>query len=260
MLETTKADPSIGLQECAATGLGLGAQLGAQLGRMSLVEHLEELRHRLIICLIAIAVTSSISYCYAANILHLLSAPAGKLYYINPAEALLSYIKISIFTGFITALPLVMYEVWTFAVPALTKKQRKSSIILVPLSVLLFFTGMAFAYYLALPAGIKFFMGFATDSLEPLFSLAEYLSFVISFVLPFGLMFELPLIILVLAELGLVSSAFLASKRKTALVLAFVVGAVISPTPDIFSQTMIALPLLLLYEISLFIVKYVVHK
>jgi len=245
MPEKTIGDPSIGLQE---------------IGQMSLVAHLEDLRRRLIICCIAIVLTSSISYVYAAEILHLITAPAGKLYYMNPTEAFFAYIQISVFTGFLVALPLLMFEIWTFLVPALTKQEQKASILLVPLSVVLFFLGLAFSYYLALPAGIKFFLGFATEDLQPLFSLGQYLSFVISFLLPFGLVFELPLFIIILAKLGVISSVFLVEKRKTMLVLAFVIGAVIAPTPDVFSQIMIAVPIILLYEMSVIIVKYTLHK
>jgi sec-independent protein translocase protein TatC len=135
-----------------------------------------------------------------------------------------------------------------------------ASVILVPASVLLFFTGLAFSYLLVLPAGIKFFMGFATEDLQPMLSLGQYLSFVISFLLPFGFIFELPLFVVVLARLGIISSAFLSGKRKHILVLSFIVGAIIAPTPDVFSQSMVALPILVMYEISRLIVKYILKK
>jgi sec-independent protein translocase protein TatC len=103
-------------------------------------------------------------------------------------------------------------------------------------------------------------MGFATEQLQPLFSLGAYISFIISFLLPFGIVFELPLFLIVLAKLGIISSSFLASKRKIFLVLAFVIGAVAAPTPDVFSQVMVAIPLLLLYEISIITIKYVLKR
>ncbi|SFL66442.1 twin-arginine translocase subunit TatC [Pelosinus propionicus] len=227
---------------------------------MSLVEHLQELRRRLIIIIIAVAAGSLISYFYAAELVQYITAPAGKLYYMSPAEAFFTYIRVSVFAGFLLALPIVLYQVWAFVVPALTKKEHMASIILVPSSVLLFFIGITFSYLLVLPAGIKFFMGFATDNLQPLLSLGEYLSFVISFLLPFGFIFELPLFIIVMAKFGLISSSFLTGKRKHVLVLSFVVGAVISPTPDVFSQTMVAVPVIVLYELSILIVKYLLKK
>lgn len=227
---------------------------------MSLVDHLQELRKRLIIMIIAVAIGSTACYFYSAELVHFITAPAGKLYYMNPAEAFFSYLKVSFFAGFLLALPIVLYQVWAFIVPALTHKERTATTILVPTSVLLFFVGLSFSYYLVLPAGIKFFMGFATDDLQPMFSLGQYLSFVISFLVPFGFIFELPLFILVLAKIGILSSKMLVAKRKIVLVMTFVIGAVISPTPDVFSQTMIAVPMLVLYEISILIVKYLLRK
>ncbi|BBB89850.1 MAG TPA: twin-arginine translocase subunit TatC [Methylomusa anaerophila] len=232
----------------------------AAVGSMSLIDHLQELRRRLIIMIAAVAVGSTVSYFFAKELVQVITAPAGKLYYMNPAEAFFAYLKVSIFAGLLLALPIVMYQLWAFIVPAMTNNERKAGIVLVPASILLFFIGLTFSYYLVLPAGLKFFMGFATESLQPLFSLGEYLSFVISFLLPFGFIFELPLFILVLAKLGIINSVFLQSKRKMILVLSFVIGAFISPTPDVFSQTMVAIPMVLLYEISLLVVKYILRK
>ena len=144
--------------------------------------------------------------------------------------------------------------------PALSNKERLASFILVPTSVALFLIGLAFSYIWVLPAGIKFFMGFSTEDLQPMLSLGQYLSFVISFLLPFGFIFELPLLIVVLANFGIIGSEFLTSKRKHVLVLSFVVGAIISPTPDVFSQTMIAVPVIVMYEMSRLIVKYILRK
>jgi sec-independent protein translocase protein TatC len=227
---------------------------------MSLVGHLEELRKRIIVSLIAVAVGSTVSWFYSKQIVHFITAPAGKLYYMSPAEAFFTYLKVSLFAGLLLALPVVLYQLWAFVVPALTFKERTAALVLVPMSVVLFFTGMAFSYWLALPAGIKFFLGFATKDLQPLLSLGQYISFVISFLLPFGLVFELPLFIIVLAQVGLISSQFLLKKRKHVLVLAFVIGALIAPTPDVFSQTMVAVPVIILYEFSVFMVKYILKK
>lgn len=227
---------------------------------MSLVDHLQELRKRIITAIIAVVVGSTICYFYSSELVHFITAPAGKLYYISPAEAFFTYLRVSFFAGFLLALPVVLYEAWMFIIPALSYKERMASFILVPSSVLLFFIGLAFSYFLVLPAGIKFFMGFATEDLQPMLSLGQYLSFVISFLLPFGFIFELPLFILVLAKLGVISSKFLTTKRKHVLVLSFVVGAIISPTPDVFSQIMVAVPILVMYEVSTLIVKYILKK
>jgi Twin arginine targeting (Tat) protein translocase TatC len=231
-----------------------------EMGEMSLVDHLQELRRRLIIIVIAVAVGSCAAYFYAQELVHFITAPAGKLYYLNPAEAFFTYLKVSFFAGFLLVLPIVLYQIWAFVVPALTNQERTTTIILLPASVFLFFGGLAFSYYFVLPAGIKFFLGFATEDLQPMFSIGQYLSFVISFLLPFGFIFELPLFVLVLAKLGIIGSEFLRAKRKLVIVAAFVVGAVISPTPDVFSQSMIAIPMIILYEISILIVRYILRK
>lgn len=227
---------------------------------MSLVDHLQEFRKRLIIAIIAVVIGSGAAYFYAAELVHFITAPAGKLYYMSPGEAFFTYLKVSFFVGFLAALPIVLYQVWAFVLPALSIKERLATLILVPSSVLLFFTGLAFSYILVLPAGIKFFMGFATEDLQPMLSLGEYLSFVISFLLPFGFIFELPLVIVVLAKLGLINSMMLQGKNKHVLVLSFVVGALIAPTPDVLSQTMVAVPIIIMYQISILIVKYILRK
>lgn len=229
-------------------------------GDMSLLDHLEELRWRLIKAIAAIIVCSGGAYFYAQEMVQIITKPAGKLYYMNPAEAFFTYLKVSVFAGLLIALPIVMYQIWAFVVPALTRTERKVSRILVPASVVLFFIGLTFSYFLVLPAGIKFFIGFATDDLQPMFSIGQYLSFVISFLLPFGVVFELPLVIFVLAKMGIISSEYLAKKRKIMLVMSFVVGAVVSPTPDVFSQTMIAIPILILYELSILLVRYILRQ
>ena len=227
---------------------------------MSLVGHLEELRRRILIILGAVAIGSGICYLYAEELVAMITAPAGKLYYLNPMEAFFAYLKVSVFAGFLLALPVVLYQVWAFVVPALTQKERKLLLVLLPSSVLLFFVGVLFSYFLVLPAATQFFMGFATETLTPMFSLGQYLSFFVSMLLPFGFVFELPLFVIVLAKMGIITSDFLRAKRKVVLVGSFIVGAIISPTPDVFTQSMIAIPIILLYEASLWVVRYILRR
>lgn len=223
---------------------------------MSLVDHLQEFRIRIVISLVAVTIGGSISWFYAGEIIDFLIKPVGKLVFLTPGEAFFAYLKVSVFAGVILALPVVMHQVWSFIVPALHENERKIVLVLGPASVLLFLGGISFSYYVVLPAAIKFFMGFATEQLQPLFSLGAYISFIISFLLPFGIVFELPLFLIVLAKVGIINSQFLISKRKIFLLLAFVIGAIAAPTPDVFSQVMVAIPLLLLYELSIFVIKY----
>ena len=212
-------------------------------GTMSLVAHLTELRSRLIKCLVAVALGSCVGY-----------------FYMQPSEAFFTYLKVACVTGFLLALPIVFWHVWRFFLPALTHKERAVLGIIVPTSVILFFAGLAFSFFLVLPAGIRFFMGFNSAELEAMFSVDKYFDFVIMFVMPFGFIFELPLIITIMGKMGIITSAFLKKYQRIVIFLSFVAGAIITPTPDIFTQSMIALPIIVLYEVGYFIVRYVLRR
>jgi len=229
-------------------------------GNMSLIAHLEELRRRIIWALAAIAVGSGICWYFIDEIMHYIALPAGKLYYMQPGEAFFTYIKIAIFAGFLLALPVVFYEIWRFSLPALTIRERTVLALVVPSSVLLFFAGLAFSFFLVMPAAIGFFMNFGGVDIQPLLSIDKYFDFVIAFILPFGAIFEVPLVIVIMAKMGLVTSNFLWRKQRIVIFMSFVVGAIISPTPDIFTQSMIAVPLLLLYEAAYLIVRFILRK
>lgn len=229
-------------------------------GEMPISGHLQEFRKRLIICLAAVAAASVIAYQFVDNIIAMISAPAGKLYFLNPTEVFFSYLEIAVCTGALVTLPILCYEIWQFVRPALAPTERHAVLWLVPFAVLLFYAGLAFSFFLVLPAAVQFFMGFSTDTLQPMFSLSSYLSFFIAFMLPFGVVFELPLILFFLGKIGIVSSSFLKRKRRILIVLAFVFAGVISPTTDVFTQTMIAVPMIVLYEVSIYLVQYVLRK
>ena len=222
-------------------------------------DHLQEFRKRLIICLVVVAIAALACYNYVDDIIALLSGPAGKLYFMNPSEVFFTYMEIALYAGILFTLPVLLYEVWAFVAPALWPEERRAVLVILPTAVILFYVGLVFAYYLVIPAAVTFFMGFATQTLQPMFSLESYLSFILALTLPFGFIFELPLIVF-LAKIGLVTGDFLKGKRKILIVIAFIFAAVVSPTTDIFTQTMIAVPLIVLYEISLFIVCKVMHK
>lgn len=223
--------------------------------RAPITFHLEELRRRIIVCLVAWLVGSIISYIYAEDIIAVISAPAGKLYFLNPAEVFFSYIEIAAFAGFVGTLPIHCFEFWRFLRPALRGGEVTTALWFIPSALLLFYGGSAFAFFFVLPAAVQFFMGFATASLQPMFSLASYLSFFIAFLLPFALGFELPLVLLVLSRLGLVTPAMLRAKRHVFVLLAFVFAGVVSPTTDIFTQTCIAVPMIVLYEGIIIVMK-----
>lgn len=229
-------------------------------GKMSLIAHLTELRSRLIKSLLAIGVGSCISYFFIEQIMHYLTLNVDKLYYMKPGEAFFTYIKIDIATGFLIALPVVFYQAWRFFLPALTSNERIILGILVPSSVILFFVGLAFSFFLVLPVALKFFIGFGDENLQAMFSFGNYFDFVVMFILPFGFIFELPLVIIVLGKIGLLSSEWLKKYRRIVIFLSFVIGAIVTPTPDIFTQSMIAFPMILLYETGYLVLKYILRK
>ncbi len=229
-------------------------------GNMSLVKHLEELRYRIIRSLLAVLLGSVVSYYFIGDIMHYLTLPVGKLYYLQPSEAFFTYLKVAVAAGFLLALPVVFYHVWRFFLPALTRSERQVIALLVPISVLLFFIGLAFSFFFVLPAAVKFFMGFGGEDLQAMFSVDRYFDFVLTFVLPFGFVFELPLAIVILGKIGIIGSEFLAKHHRTVIFLSFVISAIITPTPDVFTQSMLALPMILLYEVGFLIVKYVMRK
>ena len=227
---------------------------------LSLVGHLSELRKRLIIIAVAVIVGTCISYYYVDLLLEILLKPAGKLYYMRPTEAFFTYMKVSVVGGLVIAAPIILHQIWLFVKPALTVREKQLSNWILPVAIGLFGIGIVFSYFLVLPAAVKFFMGFATDELQPMFSIGQYMDFVLSFVLPFGFIFELPLILIILGYFNLITSRFLKTKRKIFILISFIIGAVISPTPDMFSQTMIALPMILLYEASLFVLAKIMKR
>ena len=226
---------------------------------MSLTAHLEELRSRIIKSLLAVAFGSGVSYFFIDDIVKFLTEPVGKLYYMQPGEAFFTYLKIDIVAGFLIALPIIFFHIWQFFLPALTKNERAILGVLVPASVILFFAGLAFSFFLIMPTALKFFMGFSTDDLQTMFSFQNYFDFVIMFALPFGFVFELPLVIIVLGKLGILTSEFLGKYRRIVFFLSFVVGALVT-TPDVITQVAVAIPVMMLYEVGYLVVKYILKN
>jgi sec-independent protein translocase protein TatC len=219
--------------------------------------HLEELRRRLIICFIAVGVGFVGCYLFKERLFALLMEPlvgvmepGQNLVFTGLPEAFFTYLKVSFLAGLMAASPVVIYQFWMFVAPGLYDKEKRLLVPVVFLSSLFFVGGALFGYFVVFPYGFKFFLGFATEIIRPLPSMKEYLSFSSKLLLAFGLVFELPLVITFLAKLGIVSVDFLKKNRKYALLLFFVGAAILTP-PDVVTQVMMALPLMVLYEISI---------
>ena len=226
-------------------------------GKISFTAHLEELRTRLITCSIAIGAGFAVAYFFKERIFQILTQPlmkimqtGDKLIFTGLPEAFFTYLKVALLMGIILATPVLLYQFWLFIAPGLYQKERNLLIPIVFLSTIFFLGGAFFGYFIVFPFGFKFFLGFASDSIRPMPSMKEYLTFATKLLLAFGVVFELPIVITFMARLGIVSVEFLKKNRKYALLLFFVFSAVLTP-PDVITQLMMAFPLMILYEISI---------
>lgn len=225
---------------------------------LSLIEHLTEFRDRLMVASIAVVITSAVSFIYAGDIIRLLMAPAGvtHLVALSPTENFTTFMRVSLFSGIALAMPVILYEVYAYIDPALLPHERRFALRLGPFVLLLFVGGMAFCYFVLLPNAVKFLISFGSDVIENQLRASEYLSFVTTFVLGVGLVFEMPVVIFALVALGVVKRAWLAKQRRYVILLVFVIGAIITPTPDPFNQTLVAVPMYLLFELGLFLARF----
>jgi sec-independent protein translocase protein TatC len=230
--------------------------------KLPLTAHLRELRKRLILSFIAIGVGFALCYTFADSIFNILAAPlmkvmpkGGSLIFISVAEAFFTYMKVAFIAGLILTSPFILYQIWAFVAPGLYQKEKKYVVPFVLGGSFFFAMGVLFGYFVAIPIGFKFLLGYATDFIKPMPSMKEYLSFSIKFLLAFGLVFEFPVVLVLLAKIGVVDAKKLARQRKYAILLIFIFAAVMTP-PDLISQVLMALPLMGLYELSIILSKF----
>ncbi len=228
--------------------------------RSPFTEHLSELRDRLIRSAIAVFVGFCIAYFFKEELFEILTAPLVKaigdskntqMIFTGLPEAFFTYMKVSFIAGVVVSTPVLFYEFWMFISPGLYRKEKKYFLPIVLLSVFFFIIGSSFGYFIAFPYGFKFFLEFSTDTIHAMLSMKEYLSFASMLLLAFGFIFELPLVLAFMARMGLVTVPFLQKNRKYAILIIFIVAAVLTPGPDVISQLMMAVPLMILYEIGI---------
>lgn len=217
---------------------------------LGLTQHLEELRSRLIKSIAAIVICFIGVYSFVDRIMAAVIKPVGELVFIAPTEAFVTRMMIALLGGIFASSPFLVFQVWRFISVGLRENESKYITIFGPFSFIFFVLGTLFAYFLIIPLGIKFLLSFATDSITPMISLSKYVSFVGTLTLAFGLIFQLPIAILFLTKIGLVTPHFLSTRRKNAIVLIFIGAAVLTP-PDVVTQCLMAIPLLILYEIGI---------
>lgn len=225
---------------------------------MPFLDHLEELRWRLLWSLLAVLAATVIGYFIVTrlNVLGLLITPiepfleGSRLKYLSPMEPFFITLKLAVTLGLILASPVVIYQIWAFLSPALHPTEKRTIVPALYFGLLLFLAGVAMAYYVVLPLTLSFSMGFQTEALEQSIVVGEYLSVVTRLLIAFGLVFELPVVITVLAALGLVTPDFLASKRRHAIAVITIGASLITPG-DVMSTIIMMIPLIFLYEVSI---------
>lgn len=230
-------------------------------GAMPFLDHLEELRWRLIKSVFSVIIMSFVAFYFSDHLLRFIRIPLGdiKLYNIEVTGTFYAYLKISLIAGILGALPIIFYQLWSFISPGLYKKEKWMIFPLVLISTLLFLLGAGFCFVMVLPLSFKFLIGFSGELIENTITIGSYINFVGLLLLAFGFAFQLPLLNYFLGKMGLITSDFLARGRRYAIVIILIVGAVLTP-PDIFTQVPLAFPLYVLYEISILVVKLTQKK
>ncbi|RLC91815.1 MAG: twin-arginine translocase subunit TatC [Chloroflexi bacterium] len=236
--------------------LGIGRKKERDL---TLRGHLEELRERLIKSILAVVAATGISFVFAKRIFEFFTSRAEDVdfVYIEVTEMVGVYMKVCLYAGVVLALPVIIYQFVMFVHPALTRSERRYLYALLPGVLLFFFAGAAFTYYVFLPPALKFLIDFPLTSgvAEPEIRIGNYVSVVARLLLVMGLIFELPLVLYFLTKIGVVTPEWLAKWRRFAVVGAFVVAAIVTPTFDPVNQTIVAIPMILLYEVGILLSK-----
>ncbi|MFH1411911.1 MAG: twin-arginine translocase subunit TatC [Candidatus Omnitrophota bacterium] len=232
--------------------------------KLDVISHLEELRKRILWCVGIIAAASCGAFFAGDRILAAAKKPieglVDSIIFISPAEAFTAYLKVIILTGFVASFPVIIYHLWAFLSPAFEKKKRKRIIVWLVLALALFFAGITFSYSVAIPTALKFLIAFGKNIAVPAISLGKYISFFGALILAGGMIFEIPVVIGLLADVGMLRSSSLRKKRHIAVLAIMVVAAVITPTQDILNMLIFAVPMILLYEMGILIARIIEKK
>ena len=235
--------------------------------KMSLTEHLVELRKRLTNSLIVLGIGFGVCYYYKDLVFDIVTRPLthvlpknSYLIYTGLTEAFFTYMKVAFFASLIITCPFILYQIWKFISPGLLPKEKHYVVPFVLSSTLLFISGVLFGYFVALPPAFEFFVSFNNQYLQAMLSFKDYLSLFVTFLLGFGVSFELPIFMFFLAKLGIVNAKMLSKQRRYAILVIFIVAAILTPSPDALSQILMAIPLMFLYEVSIFVVRFAQKK
>jgi len=225
---------------------------------LSLIQHLDELRRRMYVMAIGVGVMTAISFTFAETMIRILLLPSGQVSCITlaPTEGFATFMRVALFSGIALAMPIIVWQVFAYVDPALMPKERRFVFRLGPFVVLLFVLGMLFCYFLLLPQALGFLLNFGGGVFQTELRCAEYISFATTFILLLGVVFEVPAVMFALVRVRVLSRARLAGMRRFVFLGVFVVAAIITPTPDPFNQSLVAIPMYLLYELGLFLSRF----
>ncbi len=226
-------------------------ETGGSVG-MPLLDHIRELRGRLVKAALALVIATLFTSFFAGDIIKFLIKPYGsELQTLGPTENVITYFRVAILSGAALAMPVIVYQILAFAIPGLTRSERRWIYLSVPFTMILFMTGILFAWYIMVPAAVDFLSNFRSDLFRNEWTASEYISFVVSLAFWIGVSFQTPLISFILAKVGLVTAGFLARNWRFAIVIVAIISAVITPTVDPFNMALLMLPLLGLYGLSI---------
>jgi sec-independent protein translocase protein TatC len=249
--------------------------------RMSFWNHLSELRKRIVYAAIAVGIGFIVCFQYSEEILGVLLLPMNStmsyhvsypflhfepnkasqdLYFTTLIEPIMSHLKIGFIAGIMLMVPVILYQIWKFISPGLLPRERKYAGQFVFFATFFFYIGVVFCFFLLLPFAVPFLITYKTEHLKPIIKLADYIDFTLKFMLASGAVFELPLIMIILGRMGIINADLLAKYRKYAFLVAFIIGAIVTPTPDVFNMTLMSLPIYLLYEIGILGVRFFGRK
>jgi len=230
-------------------------------GSMPFLDHIEELRWRLIKSILAVAILGGVSFAFADYVFKFVTQPLGdvKLHFTEITGSFYAYLKVSFFSGLFAASPIVLYQLWKFIGPGLYPKEKRAVLPMVFFSTLLFLTGAAFCFFVVLPFALTFLISYGEEVMTPIITVSSYVSFAGLLLVAFGAAFQLPVIGYFLGSIGVITPQFLGKGRPYAVVAILIAGAVLSP-PDILTQVLLAGPLYLLYELTIIIVRLTGRK
>jgi sec-independent protein translocase protein TatC len=230
--------------------------------KLGILDHLRELRKRLLWSVLAVAITTTVCFFFIEDIIEILKEPAGNinLVFIEMTEGFTTYLKVSLMAGVVLAMPFLIYQFLMFVIPALTRQERRMVYIILPVITVMFAGGILFGYFFLIPPATGFLLNFGTELAEQQIRISNYIDFITRLLVAIGILFELPVLTSFLARMGVITAKWLADRRKMVIIFSFVVAAIITPTPDVFNQSIVAGTMIVLYELGILLARLIQRR